>query len=90
MLSKRELMRIAQKECVAMLGEDLVMAHKDLCCCTCGFSENGDFLYTLGMDTQKKEVPMGSEILMEYYAWVIVNPIDGVVKRDYKNSTLPT
>lgn len=89
MLSETKMMEIALNECVQMLGKELVMKHKDLCCCSCGTLSNGMFTYNLGMDTQQKPYNMGDETPMEFYAFVIVNPKTGAVTRDYENSILP-
>lgn len=89
MLDRQQLMRIALNECVEMIGEDLVMKHKDLCCCTCGNNLDGMFTYNLGMDTKRTNVKMGDETPMEFYAFVVINPNTGEVTRDYANSVLP-
>lgn len=89
MLDKQQMMKLALNECVQMLGEDLVMKHKELCCCSCGTSSDGMFRYNLGMDTKQRTYKMGDETPMEFYAFVIVNPETGKVTRDYENSTLP-
>lgn len=89
MLSKEEMMKIALNECVNMLGRDLVMQHKDLCCCACGMSNAGMFEYNLGMDIEEKPYKMGDETPMDFYAFVVVDPKTGKVTRDYKNSILP-
>lgn len=89
MLEKQQLMRIALDECVEMIGKDLVMKHKDLCCCTCWNSQDGMFMYNLGMDTKHTNVTMGDETPMEFYAFVVINPNTGEVTRDYANSILP-
>ena len=89
MLSKEEMMKIALDECIEMIGKELVYAHKDLCCASYGMSHEGMFKYNLGMDTQHRELPMGDETPMEFYAFVVVNPNTGEVIRDYKNSILP-
>jgi hypothetical protein len=89
MLNKQKLMEIALTECVQMLGEELVMQHKDMCCCSCGNTEDGMFAYNLGMDTRKRPYKMGDETPMEFYAFVIVNPKTGSVARDYNKSVLP-
>ena len=89
MLDKQQMMKLALNECVQMLGEDLVMKHKDLCCCSCGISSDGMFKYNLGMDTKQCTYKMGDETPMEFYAFVIVNPETGKVTRDYESSILP-
>ena len=89
MLSKDKMMKIALDECMNMIGRDLVLANKDLCCCACGTTDTGMFKYNLGMDTQKKNLPMGDETPMQYYAFVVINPETGKVTRDYKSSILP-
>lgn len=89
MLEKQQMMKLALNECVQMLGEDLVMKHKELCCCSCGISSDGMFRYNLGMDTKKRPYKMGDETPMEFYAFVIVDPKTGEVTRDYNSSTLP-
>lgn len=89
MLAKQDMMKIALNECVAMLGEDLVMKHKDLCCCTCGINSSGLFAYNLGIDTSETPLSVGKETPMEFYAFVTVNPKTGEVKRDYEKSVLP-
>ena len=89
MLDKQQMMKLALNECIQMLGEDLVMKHKELCCCSCGTSNDGLFAYNLGMDTKRTAYKMGDETPMEFYAFVIVNPKTGEVTRDYKNSILP-
>lgn len=89
MLDKQQMMKIALNECVQMLGENLVMKHKELCCCSCGTSSDGMFKYNLGMDTKQITYKMGNETPMEFYAFVIVDPKTGKVTRDYENSILP-
>ena len=90
MLSKQKLMELALNECIDMLGKDLVMKHKDLCCCTCGMYSDGMFRYNLGMDTKEtKAYKMGDETPMQFYAFVIVNPKTGEVIREYDKSVLP-
>lgn len=95
MLEKSELMDIALKECISMLGEELVKSNKDFCCCTCGFNWEGLFIYNLGVDTNqrmdkmKEFVLLGDETPPEFYASVIVDPDSGKVIRDYENSKLP-
>lgn len=90
MLKENELRRIARDECVAMLGKDLVYAHKDLCCAAYGMMNDGLFHYTLGMDTDEhKDWHIGENTDMKYYAFVIVHPQTGKVTRDYESSTLP-
>ena len=89
MLSVEEMRRIARDVCVEMLGKDLVYAHKDLCCACFGILDDGMFHYNLGMDTKEKPYKFGSEGLMDYYAFVIVDPSNGAVVKDYQNSTLP-
>ena len=89
MLTKQNMMEMALKECVAMLGEDVVMSHKDLCCCTCGMDDDGLFVYNLGLDTSETPLSIGKETPMEFYAFVTINPKTGEVKRDYKKSVLP-
>lgn len=89
MLDKQQMMKIALNECVQMLGENLVMKHKELCCCSCGTSSDGMFKYNLGMDTKQSTYKMGNETPMEFYAFVIVDPKTGKVTRDYENSILP-
>ena len=89
MLSEKKMMEIALNECVQMLGKELVMQHKDLCCCSCGTSSDGLFRYNLGMDTTERPYKMGDETPMEFYAFVIVDPETGKVTRDYLNSILP-
>lgn len=89
MLSEKQMMQIALNECVQMLGVNLVMKHKDLCCCSCGILSNGMFSYNLGMDTTQRPYVMGDETPMEYYAFVIVDPKSGKVTREYEKSTLP-
>ncbi|MCI6018606.1 MAG: hypothetical protein MRZ59_07135 [Clostridiales bacterium] len=84
------MMKIALDECVDMLGKEFVEQHKHLCCCTYGLSHEGKFLYNLGMDTEEIDVPMGDETPMKFYAYVVVDPINGKVTRDYKNSILPS
>lgn len=89
MLNKEQMMKIALNECVAMIGKSLVDSHKELCCATCSTTEEGLFSYCLGMDTELKDVPMGDETPMQYYAFVIVDPKTGKATRDYKRSILP-
>ena len=89
MLSEEKMMEIALDECVQMLGRDLVMKHKDLCCCSCGTLSDGMFAYNLGMDTKQRTYKMGDETPMEFYAFVIVNPKTGTVTRNYEKSILP-
>lgn len=89
MLDKSQMMNLALSECVQMLGEELVMKHKNLCCCSYGISSDGMFRYSLGMDTKQYPYKMGNETPMEFYAFVIVNPETGNVTRDYENSILP-
>ena len=90
MLSERDLMKIALDECVEMIGKELVYKHKDLCCSTYGMSYEGMFEYNLGMDTKEtEEFIIGSNTPMEYYAFVVVNPLTGEVTRDYESSILP-
>lgn len=89
MLDKQQMMKLALNECVQMLGEDLVMKHKELCCCSCAISSDGMFKYNLGMDTKQFTYKMGDETPMEFYAFVIVNPETGKVTRDYESSILP-
>lgn len=89
MLNKPQMMKLALNECVQMLGEELVMKHKELCCCSCGISSDGMFRYSLGMDTKQNTYKMGDETPMEFYAFVIVNPKTGTVTRDYEKSILP-
>ena len=93
MLTEQEMRKIARDECVAMLGKELVYAHKDLCCSCYGMTASGMFEYNLGMDTKEYEPKaplMGEETPMKFYAFVTVNPKTGKVTRDYKNSTLPS
>ena len=47
------------------------------------------FHYNLGIDTKEKPYKFGGESLMDFYAFVIVNPSTGTVVRDYENSILP-
>ena len=89
MLDKSQMMQLALQECMQMLGEELVMKHKELCCCSCGISSDGLFNYNLGMDTKQRAYKMGDETPMEYYAFVTINPKTGEIFRDYKNSILP-
>lgn len=89
MLSEKELRRIARDECVNMIGKDLVYAHKDLCCDCFGILDDGMFHYNLGIDTKEKPYKFGGESLMDFYAFVIVNPSTETVVRDYENSILP-
>ena len=89
MLSEKQMMSIALNECIEMIGKDLVEAHKERCCCSCGTKEDGMFYYCLGMDTQETPYVMGKETPMEFYAFAIVNPQTGDVTRDYQNSKLP-
>ena len=93
MLNIRELKEKALNECIQMIGEDLFMEHKDLCCASYGMNDDGTFEYILGMDTVEAELAESTIIIaedpMEYYAFVYVDPKTGVVKRDYINSILP-
>ena len=89
MLSEKEMKKIALNECVNMLGEDIVFANKELCCATYGLSEDGMFYYNLGIDKEKKPYRMGGETPMDFYAFVVVNPNNGKITRDYENSILP-
>ena len=89
MLNKEKLMEIALNACVNMLGEDLVNEHKELCCCTCGMKDDGLFHYNLGLDTADRELNIGGETPMEFYAFVVVDPVTGKVTKDYKSSILP-
>ena len=53
--------------------------------------ESNTFTYNLGMDTEKREskgLSTGGP-LMEYYAFVEVDPNTGEVTRDYESSSLP-
>ena len=90
MLTEKELKKIALNECVDMLGKDLVEQHKNLCCACWGMEDNA-FTYNLGMDSEKREPKRLSTggPLMEYYAFVKVDPNTGSVTRDYKSSSLP-
>ena len=93
MLSEKELKKIARDACVDMLGKDLVYAHKELCCSCCGMTDSGLFEYNIGLDIEASEPEkslMGAETPMKYYAFVSVDPETGEIKKDYKNSTLPS
>ena len=91
MLSIKEMRKIARDACIDMIGEDLVYAHKELCCdfYSTDINFDGLFHYGLGMDT--KEVPFvwGDETPMEYYAFVTIDPKTGSITREYEKSTLP-
>lgn len=89
MLSEEKMIKLALNECVDMLGKDNIEKYKDLCCCTYGTSETGEFLYCLGMDTEKRDYKIGDETPVEFCAHVVVNPETGEISRDYKNSILP-
>lgn len=89
MISTEKMIKIALPECVAMLGENLVNKHKDLCCGSYRITEEGLFSYILGMDTKKGSFSMGSETPIEFCAAVVVDPKTGNVTRDVKASKLP-
>lgn len=88
-MSANEMQKIALSACVEMLGEALVMQHKDLCCCTCGVMSDGLYHYSLGMDTEERAYKIGDETPCQYVAFVVVDPNTGNVTRDYENSRLP-
>ena len=88
-MDTNEMKKIALSACIEMIGEALVMQHKDLCCCTCGMMSDGLFHYSLGVDIKERAYKMGDEIPFEYVAFVVVNPESGEVTRDYKGSFLP-
>ena len=89
MLTESQLIYAALVDCVDMLGEELVAQHKDLCCASYGFQNNGVFSYCLGMDTTQNILPIGDETPMQYYAFVTVDPESGTVTRDLNKSVLP-
>ena len=89
MLSNMQMIKLAQPECIRMLGEDIVKENKDRCCPCYGNTENGLFRFTLAMSLEDKPYKMGDETPMDYHASVTVSPKNGEVIRDYKNSILP-
>ena len=88
MISNEKLKKIALNECVNMIGENLVMKHKEFCCASYGMFSDGLFHYNLGMDTKEREWVFGGETPMEFYAFVTVNPGTGVVICDYGSCML--
>ena len=89
MLNTEEMIKIALPECVAMLGENLVNKHKDLCCAAYSTTEEGLFSYILGLDTKNVDFSIGNETPQKFRAVVIVDPKTGKVERDNKASKLP-
>ena len=100
MLSMKEMRILARDECIQMIGYDLVMEHKDLCCACAGMEDDGLFHYNLGVSLEESETEkmrkrgeikglLIRETPMDYYAFVVVNPETGEVIREYDISTLP-
>lgn len=89
MLTQKEMKKIALDECVQMLGEQLVMSNKNLCCDSFELNDN-NFSYALCLDL----TAVGGRLLenenpMKYIACVNVDPVKGTVQRDLDQSRLP-
>lgn len=89
MLTQKEMKKIALDECVQMLGEQLVMKNKNLCCDSFELNDN-NFSYALCLDL----TAVGGRLLenenpMKYIACVNVDPVKGTVQRDLDQSRLP-
>lgn len=93
MLTEKELRKIALDACVEMMGADFVEPRKNLSGCCYGFSDDGMFDYSLGMDEKERKSEKGVLVIgntpMDYYAFVKVNPNTGEVTRNYEDSVLP-
>lgn len=89
MLTQKEMKKIALDECVQMLGEQLVMNNKNLCCDSFELNDN-NFSYALCLDlTPVGERMLENENPMQYIACVNVDPVKGTVRRNLEQSRLP-
>ena len=60
-MDKRSMMKYALAESIKMMGEKLYSKYNDSCCCSCGFREDGQFVYSLCMHTKPFVYKMGDE-----------------------------
>lgn len=90
-MTENELMKVAFKSCVDMMGYDFVRERKDLILSCYGYRDNL-FNYTLLVNEKEpkfeKKITI-DETPFDYHATVYVDVNTGEVTRDYENSILP-
>ena len=97
MLEEKDLMKIAFRSCVDMIGYNFVCEREDLTL-SCYGDEGDIFNYTLSVDEEDRLIndPLMyenriviDETPFDYHATVYIDVNTGEVTRDYENSILP-